>query len=144
MITTFLAQLKQEDVFKSISRNVSSGPGDPTVFYAAILTVAAVILLVVVVNALRKRGESRPRSVNHHGKLVKEVLKRIPMRKAELRALRTIAAEQACESPLTLVLCPSLLAKGINAKGKADRKSAMLVARKVGLTTTPTPPKPIK
>jgi hypothetical protein len=134
-----LAQLKQEDVFKSISKNVS-GPGDPTVFYAAILTVAGLILLVVVVNALRKR-EWQPRSVNHQGKLLKEILKRVSLRKGEVRALRTIAAEQGCESPLTLVLCPSLLAKGINAKGKADRKSAMLVARKVGLTTSPKPGK---
>jgi hypothetical protein len=138
-MNAIFAQLKQEDVFKSISKNVS-GPGDPTVFYAVILAVAAIILVVVVINALRKR-EPRARSVNHHGKLLKEVLKRVSLRKAEVRALRTIAAEQACESPLTLVLCPSLLAKGINAHGKADRKTAMLVARKVGLTTSPNPRK---
>jgi hypothetical protein len=126
-------QLKQEDVFKSISKNVS-GETDPTVLYAVLLTMAAVIVVLVLVNALRKR-EARPKSVNHQGKLVKEMLRRLPLRKGELRALRAIAAEQGCESPLTLLLCPSLLAKGINARGKADRRSAMTVAKKVGLTT---------
>ena len=129
-----LAQLKQADVFKSISENVS-GNSDPTVFYAVMLGIAGVIFVAVVVNALRKR-EPRPRGVNHQGKLLKEVLKRVPLKKGEVRALRTIAAEQGCSSPLTLVLCPSLLAKGINARGKADRKSAMALARKLGMAVT--------
>ena len=126
-----LAQPRQEDVFKSISQNVS-GSGDPTVFYAVMLGIAGVVCLAVLVSALRKR-RSTPRAVNHHGKLLKEMLKCVALRKGEVKALRTIAAEQGCESPLTLVLCPSLLAKGINARGKADRKSAMTVAKKVGL-----------
>jgi hypothetical protein len=131
-----LAQLKQEDVFKSISQNVSGENGDTTVLYAVLLTIAAIVLILVLVNALRKRP-GRPRTVNHQGKLVKEILKRLPLKKGELRALRQVAAEQGVESPLTLVLCPSLLAKGINARGKADRRSAMTVAKKVGLTAAP-------
>jgi hypothetical protein len=127
-----LAQPKQSDVFKSISDNVS-GTSDPKIFYAVMLGIAVVVFLLVVNSALRNR-QSKPRGVNHQGKLLKEMLKRVSLRKSEVRALRTIAAEQGCTSPLTLVLCPSLLAKGINARGKADRKSAMTVARKVGLT----------
>ena len=127
-----LAQLKQEDVFKSISENVS-GSSDPKMLYAILLGMAAIIFLAVVVNALRKR-ESKPRGVNHQGKLLKEMLKAMPLKKGEVRALKTIATEQGCSWPLTLVLCPSLLAKGINARGKSDRKWAMAVARKLGLT----------
>jgi hypothetical protein len=127
-----LAQPKQSDVFKSISENVS-GNSDPKIFYAVMLGIAAIVFLLVVSSALRKR-QSRPKGVNHQGKLIKEMTKRVSLRKSEIRALKTIAAEQGCSSPLTLVLCPSLLAKGINARGKADRKWAMMVARKVGLT----------
>jgi hypothetical protein len=127
-----LAQPKQSDVFKSISENVS-GNSDPKIFYAVMLGIAAIVFLLVVSSALRKR-QSRPKGVNHQGKLIKEMSKRVSLRKSEIRALKTIAAEQGCSSPLTLVLCPSLLAKGINARGKADRKWAMMVARKVGLT----------
>ena len=128
-----LAQPKQSDVFKSISENVS-GTSDPKIFYAVMLGIAIIVFVLVVNSALRNR-QSKPRGVNHQGKLLKEMLKRVSLRKSEVRALRTIAAEQGCTSPLTLVLCPSLLAKGINARGKADRKSAMTVARKVGLTS---------
>ena len=131
-MTRLLAQLKQEDVFKSISENVS-GNSDPKVLYAVLLGMAAIILLAVVVNALRNR-QFKPRGVNHQGKLLKEVLKSMPLKKGEVRALKTIATEQGCSSPLTLVLCPSLLARGINARGKSDRKWAMAVARKLGLT----------
>ena len=129
-----LAQLKQADVFKSISENVS-GSSDPKVLYAVLLGMAAIIFVAVVVNALRNR-ESKPRGVNHQGKLLKEILKTVALRKGEVRALKTIAGEQGCTSPLTLVLCPSVLAKGINARGKSDRKWAMAVARKLGLTAT--------
>ena len=133
-MTDILALPKQSDVFKSISENVS-GNSDPTVFYAVMLGIAAIVFLLVVSSALRKR-QSRPKGVNHQGKLIKEMAKRVALRKSEIRALKTIAAEQGCSSPLTLVLCPSLLAKGINARGKADRKWAMTVARKVGLTAS--------
>lgn len=126
-----LAQLKQEDVFKSISENVGS-TADPKVFYAVILGAAALVLLLVVINARRKR-EVVPRAVNHQGKLMKEVLKRVPLKSGELKQLKVMAGEQGYESPLTLVLCPSLLAKGVNEKGRADKKVIMGIARKMGI-----------
>ena len=126
-----LAQLKQEDVFKSISDNVG-GKTDPKVFYVAALLVVAVVLLLVVVNSIRKRQAS-PKAVNHHGKLIKEILKSIPLKGGEVKQLKAMAAEQQCTSPLTLVLCPSLLARGMNTRGKADNKVVMGVARKMGM-----------
>lgn len=126
-----LAQLKQEDVFKSISENIGS-TADPKVFYAVILGAAALVLLLSLVNARRKRTVA-PRAVNHQGKLVKELLKRVPLKKSELKQLKVMAAEQGCESPLTLVLCPSVLAKGVQEKGKADKKVILGVARKMGI-----------
>src|SRR3954454_11490646 len=105
------AALKQEDVFKSISDSVG-GSSDPPPFYIAGLIAAGVVLLLVVVNSLKKR-QAAPRAVNHQGKLMKEILKRVPLKGGEVKQLKTMAAEQGCASPLTLVLCPSLIAKGL-------------------------------
>jgi hypothetical protein len=129
--TAAAAQLRQEDVFKSISDNVS-GTGDPTPFYAVAMVGAGIVLVLLVVNFFQKRQAS-PRAVNHRGKLIKEMLKRVPLKSGEVKQLKTMAAEQGCVSPLTLVLCPSLLAKGLNAKGKADKRVVMGVARKMGI-----------
>ncbi|SRR5258706_2118157 len=126
-----LAQLKQEDVFKSISDNVSSS-GDPKVFYVVALIGVGLVLLLVVANSMKKRQAS-PRAVNHQGKLMKEMLKALALKKAEVKNLKIMAAEQHCGSPLTLVLCPSMLARAINAKGKADKRVVMGVARKMGI-----------
>ena len=129
--TAAAAQLRQEDVFKSISENVS-GSGDPTPFYALALVGVAIVLVLVVVNHFMKH-QARPRAVNHRGKLIKEMLRRLPLRGGEVKHLKLMAAEQGCESPLTLVLCPSLMAKGIQEKGKADKRVVLGVAKKMGI-----------
>ena len=129
--TAAAAQLRQEDVFKSISDNVS-GSGDPTPFYAIAAAAVAVVVVLAVVNWFNRR-RANPRAVNHQGKLVKEILRRVPLRRTEFKQLRIAAADQGCESPLTLVLCPSILAKGIQEKGKADKRVLMGVARKMGI-----------
>ena len=126
-----LAQLKQEDVFKSISENVG-GNTDPKVFYIVGLLGVGLVLLLVVVNSIKKRQAS-PKAVNHQGKLMKEILKTVPLKGGEVRQLKTMASEQDCVSPLTLVLCPSMLAKAMNSKGKADKRVVMGVARKMGI-----------
>ena|SRR5947207_9448163 len=124
--------LKQEDVFKSISDNVGS-TADPKVFYIVAAIGVAFVVLLIVINALKKR-QTLPRAVNHQGKLIKEMLKTVGLKSAEIKQLRTMAAEQGCSSPLTMVLCPSLLAKGVNVKGgKADKRVVMGVARKMGI-----------
>ena len=129
--TAAAAQLRQEDVFKSISEKVG-GPGDPTPLYVMAAIAVGVILVVSVANWFARR-RARPRATNHRGKLIKEVLRRIPLRGAEVKQLKVMAVEQGCESPLTLVLCPSLMAKGIQEKGKADKRVVLGVARKMGI-----------
>jgi heme exporter protein D len=133
-MTPFLSQakqLRQEDVFKSISDNVGSS-GDPRTFYVFAAVGVGLVFLLLLVNALMKR-RATPRAVNHQGKLVKELMRKVPLRKGEVKQLRAMAAEQGCESPLTLVLCPSLIAKGLNEKGRADKRVVMGVARKMGI-----------
>ena len=126
-----LAALKQEDVFKSISENVG-GSSDPTALYAVLIGAAAFVGLLVFINSRWKR-EARPKTVNHQGRLLKELTRKLPLKKSEIRQLRVMAAEQGCDSPLTLILCPSLLAKGLAVKSKADRRIIMGIARKMGV-----------
>jgi hypothetical protein len=130
-MSVLAANPTQADVFKSISDNVGS-PTDPRVFYVVAAVGVGIVLLLIAVNAFKKRA-ALPRAVNHQGKLMKEVLKRVGLRKGEVRQLKVLAGEQGCASPLTLVLCPSLLAKGLAEKGRADKRTLMGVARKMGI-----------
>jgi hypothetical protein len=123
---------RQEDVFKSISENVSNSSADPATLYFFMGGAALLILLLLVANA-RKKRQARPRAVNHQGRLLKEIVRRVPLKKSELKHLKLLAAEQGCASPLTLILCPSVLAKGLAEKSRADRKVIMAVARKMGV-----------
>ena len=48
-------------------------------------------------------------------------------------ALKLLAEEQNLSSPLTLLLCPSILAKAVKERsGKVDRKAILSVAKKLG------------
>ncbi len=126
-----LAALKQEDVFKSISENVG-GSADPTIMYAVGIGTVVLVVVLVLANKFKNR-QARPKAVNHQGRLIRELTRKLPLKKSEIRHLRLMAAEQGCDSPLTLILCPSILAKGLAAKSKADRKVIMSVARKMGV-----------
>jgi len=133
-IFSILAQtknLRQEDVFKSISDNVS-GASDPTMLYWVLGGAVGLVLLLAAASAFKRR-EARPKVVNHQGRLMKEMFKRVPLKKGEAKQLKVMAGEQGCASPLTLILCPSLMAKGLGQKSKADRKLIMSVARKMGV-----------
>ena len=106
-----------------------------------LLAGAGLVILLAVVSQ-RRKGVARPRAMNHHGKLVKEVMKAVPLRPAELRQLKVLVEDVGGSapptSPLTLVLCPSLLAKSIRSRqarrAKLDRKVVSRLARKVGVT----------
>ena len=132
------AQPTQEEVFKSIGDNVNE-PVDSGRVIAVIAGIAGVILLVAVIGQRRKR-DAAPKPLHHHGKLLKEVLGSVSIRGAEMKQLKLIvqdaraSAGPAPESPLTLLLCPSLLAQAVKENpGKIDRTVvAGLVKRLVG------------
>ena len=133
------AQPTQEEVFKSIGENVNE-PVDSGRVIAVIAGIAGVILLVAVVGQRRKR-DIAPKPLHHHGKLLKEVLGNVSIRGAEMKQLKLIMqdakvsiGQPAPESPLTLLLCPSLLAQAVKENpAKVDRTVvAGLVKRLVG------------
>src|SRR3954470_10723007 len=145
-LPTAQAAPTQEEVFKSIQDNVGDSSVDWGKVLPFVLAGGGVVLLAVVVGQLRNRTAGRPgraRGMNHPGKLMKEVLRIVPLRPAEVRQLKLLAADAAggdapVGNPLTLVLCPSVLAKAIQARqrrgAKVDRKVVGHLARKVGLT----------
>ena len=107
-----LAAPSQEEVLRSISENVDATV-DPTRVLAFLVLAAAVVLLLVVLGHYRKR-QVVPKPLNHHGTLLKEVKKASGLRPAELKRLKALAeragpGDQPLESPLTLLLCPSLM-----------------------------------
>jgi hypothetical protein len=135
-----LAEPTQEDVFRSIGRNVSDTSDNGHVL-AILAGVAGAVVLLVVVGQRRARIDSGPRALHSHPKLMKEVLRTVPIKPAELKQLKVLLQEcrsreqngPAPESPLTLVLCPSLMLKAAQARNeKVNPKVVAGLAKKLG------------
>ena len=129
----------QEDVLRSIGQNVSESEDSGPVL-GILAGIAGMIVLLVVVGQ-RRGGGDRPKALNHHGKLMKEVLRTVPLKPAEIKQLKLLLAESrdragdgpAPTSPLTLALCPSLLLKAAKARPeKVNRKVVVGLAKKLG------------
>ena len=121
------AEPTQEEVLRSIGQNVSE-PADSGRVLAAFATMAGAVGLLVVLGQRRSRP-ARPKVLRHHGKLMKEVLRTVPLKPAEVKQLRQLVevnrGADAVESPLTLLLCPSVLVKA--AQAKSDRINRRVV-----------------
>lgn len=118
---TASAQPKLEDVFRSTQENFGKEP-DPGMFLAWACVAAGIIAVLVLLHR-RYQREATPKVVNHQGKLNRSIQKQIALKSSELRQLKTLAEDQPVNNPLTLLLCPSLLAKAAREKPeKFDRK----------------------
>jgi hypothetical protein len=135
-----LASPSQQDVFKSIQDSMGSGKEvDSTPVY---LLVGGGIVTLVVVSLLSRRqhkGTSTD-ALNHPGKLLKEVLQDVPLKAAEVKQLKVLAGlvhdhTDDDVNPLTFLLCPSLMAKGLKEdRGKVDRKTVAQMVRRLRMT----------
>jgi hypothetical protein len=112
-----LANPSQDEVFKSISSNVDSqGSAGSGMFLAVIVAIAGVVLIAAVWKN-RTAGPARGTApLNNQGKLIKELMKATGLKPGQMRQLRVLADDlevrgQVLGSPLTLLLCPSLLRK---------------------------------
>lgn len=119
------AQPTQEEVFKSIGESVSE-PVDSSRALAVAAGIGGAVALLVVVGHWRQR-ETKPESLDHPGKLLKEVLRNVPLKGAEVKQIKALSQTVqppgggTVASPLTLLLCPSLLAEAAKqSRGKAD------------------------
>jgi hypothetical protein len=111
----------QDEVFKSINQNVGS-----TVDMRKVLPYLLGGLAIVIAAAVysqRRQKSVMPKVLNHPGKLVREVARALHLKSAEIKQLRMLAEEQEVQSPLTLLLCPSVLAKAIRTRNpRLDKK----------------------
>jgi hypothetical protein len=121
----------QEQVLKSIHENVG-GTVDPRKFFAFMLVIGGLIVLLALMSQ-RKKREVSPKAFNSQGKLLKEIVKQVDLRPSEIRQLKALAEAQGVSSPLTLLLCPSILTKAVKERSvKVDRKVILGVAKKLG------------
>jgi hypothetical protein len=124
------AQTRQDDVLRSIQQNVG-GTVDPKALLGAVGVIGGIIVTMIAVNALRKRA-SRPKVVNHRGKLLKEISRNLSLKPAEMRQLKSLAENEEVESPLVFLLCPSLLNKAVKSAGdRIDRSAITSLARRL-------------
>jgi hypothetical protein len=118
------AQPKLEDVFKSTHENFGK-EAEPGMFLAWFCVASGLILILILLHR-RYQRQATPKVVNHQGKLNRALQKQIALKNAEVRQLKALAEGQPVQNPLTLLLCPSLLAKA--AREKPDKFDRKLVA----------------
>ena len=127
-----LAQPTQGEVFRSIGENIDGQTRDSGRTMALVAAAGGLALLLVVLSQVRKR-EVAPKALNHHGKLLREVARNLDLRKSELRQLKLLAEERGISSPLTLLLCPSLLSQAAaeTRDGRVDSRAVSAVMRQL-------------
>jgi hypothetical protein len=116
-------------VFKSTQESMDAGSGVERVLPLALVLGAVLILLVIVHQ--RKRVATAPRSLNSPGKLAKEVARAVGLKSKEMRQLRQLAEGEGASSPLVVLICPSLLARGLQKRKPEDRRVLGKVVRKI-------------
>jgi hypothetical protein len=103
-----------EDISKSIQSSDHQSI-DGRKLLAVLLAVGGVVILAVVINNRQERREL-PRTLNHSGKLLRELMKSAGLKSAQIRQLKMLSGEladkqQPVEHLVTLLLCPSLIKK---------------------------------
>jgi hypothetical protein len=122
-------QVRLEDVFRSTQESIDGGAG-PGRAIALVLSLVAFGLLLLALQH-RRRGQIAPKAINHQGKLVKEVVKGLPLKAAEMRQLTKLAEEKQLSSPLVMLLCPSVLAKSLSEAEGAEKATLKKVAQRI-------------
>src|SRR5581483_4865674 len=105
IVPSVFAAPTQQEVFRSIQDNVGSTT-DPKKFFAFLAGTVGLVLLLAVASK-RKQRQVTPKTLNHQGKLLREIVRQVDLRPAEIRQLKMLAEAQNVSSPITLLLCPS-------------------------------------
>jgi hypothetical protein len=71
--------------------------------------------------------------LNHQGRLLKEIARTCDLRSSEIRQLKQLAdTREDVSSPLTMLLCPSLLTQAVKENpNRVDKKTILGIARKL-------------
>jgi len=106
-LTSTLAQATQDEVLRSISDNVGASI-DGNKLLAVLCALAGTLILVAILN-LRRNRQIAPKAMNHPAKLLKEVGRALHLKPEQLKKIKSLAQQKNVQ-PLTLLICPSLLA----------------------------------
>ena len=123
------AAVKLEDVFKSTKESMSQEAGPERLIALGLGAVAVVILLVFL--QYRRKADMTSKPVNNQNRLIREILKTIPLKDSEMKQLKQLADEQSCSSPLVLLMCPSLIARALQSKSADQRKALAPTIKKL-------------
>jgi hypothetical protein len=135
----------QEEFLKSLSDSVNNtGPNGGGASAGGIIVflsiIGALVGIIAILNRIASRRLPRARGAaavatksNHQPrKLAKEIAKAAGLSSEEMRQLKALAEQRGHASPLTLLICPSLLIDGARHQDtKADKAVLANVARKV-------------
>jgi hypothetical protein len=111
----------QQDIFRSIHDNVSQKTDPRWMIFG--IAAAAGVLMVLALLGMRNQRASTPKALNHQGKLIRELRRHVALKSVEIKQLKLLSEQvktpdgSPLVSPLTLLLCPSLLIKSVPAKG---------------------------
>jgi hypothetical protein len=78
------------------------------------------IIAVRVLAAHWGQRRETPKALNHSGKLIREVRRKIHLSNPQIKRLKILADRKGCSSPLTVLLCPSLLGREEATKRRSD------------------------
>jgi hypothetical protein len=149
MTSPAFATPSANEVFQSIQKNVG-GQGDDESGgsgkgLAIVLAAGAGLIMVMLAGSKIRARRATPQAMHHPGKLLKEVLKAVPLKPKEVKQLKLLAeasrrrhedgaSEEGVENPLTLILCPSVLARTLKDRpANVDRAVIAGLIRKMGV-----------
>jgi hypothetical protein len=136
------------EVFKSIQQNVGGQAEDESANgkgLAIVLAGAAGLIIVMLAGSRIRARRATPQVMHHPGKLMREVLKAVPLKPREVKQLKLLAdasrrrheegaSEEGVENPLALILCPSVLARTLKDRpANVDRAVIAGLIRKMGV-----------
>ncbi|HEX4124618.1 MAG TPA: hypothetical protein VHY37_07810 [Tepidisphaeraceae bacterium] len=115
-----LATASPQDISKSFENSFNQKT-DPRwmIFWMA---AAAVGLMVLALLGMRNQRGAAPKALNHQGKLLREIRRHVAIKSTELKQLKLMVEQvktpdgKPLVSPITLLLCPSLLVKSLPPK----------------------------
>lgn len=96
-----------QDISKSFDTKLSQKP-DSLNLTAIVIGIIAVVCILAIASQWGNRQE-KPKAVNHSGRLLREMRRKIHLSSPQIKRLKILSERKGCASPLTLVLCPSLL-----------------------------------
>ena len=137
LCSTASAKPTQQDVFRSIEDNVgeSHDSGGKILLF---IGGGALLLVILAAVGRRQQHQASPKALNHPGKLLKEIRPLIKLKNSELKQLRLVAEQTPLAdsgpmtSPLTLLLCPTILARAVqDRRSRIDRKLVTNLIRRI-------------